>query len=115
MNFKFGYSNIDGRGGGRQRSCSVTLNGSCATSQAASPRNTGERNSNEVFFTAFAKVNNSDTSERKKQRCISVPVLMPESELLRKQDLESFKLSMDSSSLSSLEDLPSTDLCSTEL
>lgn len=116
MNIKFGISNTDDRER-RRRSRSVSISGSrsASTSPTVSPGNTGERNSNnEVFFTAHAKIN-SDASEkhRKEGRSISVPVLMPAPELLR--DFESFNVSVDSSSLSSLEELPSTDLCSTEL
>jgi hypothetical protein len=107
MKFKFGGSSLD-RGITRRRTCS-----SISTLPPRIEENILE---NEVFFTAYAEVNRTSSKSRKKEgRSISFPVLMSAPEHLLLEQLESFTVSVDSSSLSSLEDLPSTDLCSTDL
>lgn len=68
-------------------------------------------NNNDVVFTAFAEV--ETTTRPKGERSHSVTVMNGIADELSFSS--SFSLSLESSSLSSLEDLPATDLCSTEL
>jgi len=69
--------------------------------------------SSDVVFTAFAHI---EETTQKGERSHSVTVMNGiANQLDFKELLAELELSIESSSLSSLEDLPATDLCSTEL